>query len=107
RLHETRFAESGLTDNEHDLAHAFLRLFPTIADQADLGIASGQWRKHAHGCDLRLPARSRDLPWATAWLHSSGFGRHDSEHRGRVELSPKLGPRASIIFRRIQGRLAM
>ena len=46
RLDEARFAQTRFANDEHNLAHALLRLLPAIRQQADFSIAPGQRRAH-------------------------------------------------------------
>ena len=45
RVDETGFTESRFSDDEHDLSHPLLRLFPAIGEQANFGIAPSQRRQ--------------------------------------------------------------
>ena len=40
RVHEARLSQARLADQQHDLTHAFLRLFPSVLEQADLVVAA-------------------------------------------------------------------
>ncbi len=47
RVDEPRFPQAGLSNEEHNLPHPLLSLFPAILEQADFVIATGERRKFA------------------------------------------------------------
>jgi hypothetical protein len=55
--HETRFAQTRLADQQHNLTHPFLRLLPTVLQEADLRITTGQRRESGRCGGIDLPGR--------------------------------------------------
>src|SRR5258705_8581000 len=60
-MHETRLAEAGFARDQHHLSRAFLRLFPGLGEQADLGITAGQRRERRRESRLDFAINIRPL----------------------------------------------
>ena len=59
RVYEPRLAQARLADEQHDLTHAFLSLFPALLQQTHLVVAAGERRQPSRPRGVDRAARER------------------------------------------------